>query len=135
MSKTNICVVDDDNIFQFTMKLSLKPIDNINEIRFFSDGLAAIDYILDNFNNPKKIPDIIFLDINMPVMDGYQFIEEYRKIKSKLSKKIIIYMLSSSIDPVDLEKVKLIDEVSYYITKPIKHDVLKDLFQELEESK
>jgi len=135
MSKTNICVVDDDNIFQFTMKLSLKPIDNIDEIRFFSDGLAAIDYILDNFNNPKKIPDIIFLDINMPVMDGYQFIEEYRKIKSKLSKKIIIYMLSSSIDPVDLEKVELIDEVSYYITKPIKQDVLKDLFQELEESK
>ena len=134
MSKTNICVVDDDNIFQFTMKLSLKPIDNIDEIRFFSDGLAAIDYILDNFNNPKKIPDIIFLDINMPVMDGYQFIEEYRKIKSKLSKKIIIYMLSSSIDPVDLEKVKLIDEVSYYITKPIKQDVLKDLFQELHQT-
>ena len=134
MSKTNICVVDDDNIFQFTMKLSLKPIDNIDEIRFFSDGLAAIDYILDNFNNPKKIPDIIFLDINMPVMDGYQFIEEYRKIKSKLSKKIIIYMLSSSIDPVDLEKVELIDEVSYYITKPIKQDVLKDLFQELHQT-
>ena len=131
MKKTNICIVDDDKIYQFTMKLSLRHIENIGEISYFNEGLEAIDFILENRNDSKKLPDIIFLDINMPVMDGYQFIEEYRKVKSKLCKEITIYMLSSSIDPIDLGKVKNIDEVSSYYTKPIQREALKDLFQSL----
>jgi len=128
MNKNNICIIDDDKIFQFTMKLSFKSIENTNEINFFNDGLEAIDFIASNYKNLTKLPDVIFLDINMPVMDGYQFIEEYKKIKSKIKKDIIIYMLSSSVDPVDLDKVKHIDEVSNYIIKPLKKNVLNKLF-------
>ena len=134
MSKAiNICMIDDDDIYQFTMKLSLKPLDDIGAVNFFNDGLAAIDYIKNHIDNPQKLPDIIFLDINMPVMDGYQFIEEYRQIKSKLDKNIIIYMLSSSIDPVDVKKVKHIDEVSDYLIKPVKQEVLKTIFKDFKE--
>jgi len=132
MGRANICVVDDDKIFQFTMKLSLKPLNNIGDVNYFNDGLEAIDFIIDcNVNDKNKMPDIIFLDINMPVMDGYQFIEDYRKISSKLDKTIKIHMLSSSIDPVDIEKVKNINEISSYITKPIEKGVLKSVFEDL----
>jgi len=130
----NICMIDDDDIYQFTMKLSLKPLDDIGIVNAFNDGLAAIDYIKNHIDNPQKLPDIIFLDINMPVMDGYQFIEEYRKIKSKFDKNIVIYMLSSSIDPVDVKKVKHIDEVSDYLIKPIKKEVLKTIFKDFKEN-
>ncbi len=130
----NVCVVDDDEIFQFTMNLSLTSISSVGKVRIFDDGLEAIDFMLDNINEQQELPDIIFLDINMPVMDGFQFMEEYIKIKPKVGKKITIYMVSSSVDPVDIEKAKLISDISDYIIKPIKQDQLKLLLENLDAS-
>ena len=127
----NVCVVDDDEIFQFTMNLSLKSLGSVGKVRIFDDGLEAIDFMLDNINDQQELPDIIFLDINMPVMDGFQFMEEYIKIKPKVGKKITIYMVSSSVDPVDIEKAKLISDISDYIIKPIKQNQLKLLLEGL----
>ena len=129
----NICIVDDDDIYQFTMKLNLKHIDSVAEVKIFNDGLAVLDFIKTNLNTLKELPDVIFLDINMPVMDGFQFMEEYLKLK--ITKKINIYMLSSSIDPVDVEKVNRINEVSDYITKPIEHHKLKTIIDDVAQSK
>ena len=130
----NIFIVDDDSIYQFTMKLTLRALDNIGEVNFFNDGLEAIDYIKANSNNPEKLPDIIFLDINMPVMDGYQFIEEYQELKTTLDKKIAIYMLSSSIDPIDTKKVEQISDVSDYLIKPLMEDILNSIIHAKKEN-
>ncbi|WP_298484252.1 response regulator [uncultured Maribacter sp.] len=127
-----VCIIDDDEIYQYTMSLNLKSLDSIGEIIVFNDGLEANNFMLDNLNNQEELPDIIFLDINMPVMDGFQFMEEYEKIKSKLTKNIIIYMISSSVDPVDIEKATQINDISDYLTKPIRQQQLIDILEKLD---
>jgi CheY-like chemotaxis protein len=97
----------------------------------FSDGEEALDFMLDNLHNDKELPDVIFLDIDMPIMDGFQFMEEYIKIKPKLGKKITIYMVSSSVDPVDIERAKKISDITDYMVKPVTHDQLKHIVGDL----
>ncbi|MRI02368.1 response regulator [Kriegella sp. EG-1] len=126
---TNICIIDDDDIYQLTMSLNLKAINPDFTINIFNDGLEAINFIKDNLNNQTALPDIIFLDINMPVMDGFQFIEEYVKLKSKVNKPITIYMVSSSVDPVDTEKSRVHDEILKYIVKPLKKPQLQEILK------
>ncbi|RKR14045.1 response regulator receiver domain-containing protein [Maribacter vaceletii] len=131
-NKLNVCIVDDDEIYQYTMSLNLKSLDSVGEIKVFNDGLEATNFMLDKLHNQEELPDIIFLDINMPVMDGFQFMEEYEKIKSKLTKNIIIYMISSSVDPVDIEKATQIEDISDYLTKPIRQQQLMDILEKLD---
>ena len=75
----------------------------------------------------EALPDIIFLDINMPFMDGWQFLEEYTKIKPTLSKQIVIYVVSSSISEYDIERARNNSNVSDYFVKPITVDTYKTL--------
>ena len=130
-SNYNICVIDDDDIYQFTIVKILKSINLDKKISLFSDGEEALEFLIDNLYNNEELPDIIFLDINMPIMDGFQFMEEYVKIKPKLNKKIIIYMVSSSVDPVDIERAKNISDISDYIIKPIKAGQLQEIMANL----
>lgn len=120
----NICVIDDDNIYQYTISKTLKFYDLANEIMVFSDGEEALDFFISNIDHSENLPDIILLDINMPIMDGFQFMEEYIKIKPRVGKKIVIYMVSSSVDSQDLERSKNISCISDYIIKPIEHEKL-----------
>lgn len=132
MKKYNICIVDDDEIYQFTISKMLKTFNFGDKIISFEDGEEALLFMMDNLNNEKELPDIIFLDINMPIMDGFQFMEEYVKIKPKLSKIVTIYMVSSSVDPVDIERARKIAEISDYIIKPIKPGELKTIIESIE---
>ena len=129
-SSINVCIVDDDDIYQFTMIKTLKSLKLTNRIKVFSDGEEALDFMLDNLHNDKELPDVIFLDIDMPIMDGFEFMEEYVKLKPKLGKKITIYMVSSSVDPVDIDRAKKISEITDYIIKPITQDQLTYIIQE-----
>ena len=130
-SSLKVCMFYDDDIYQFTMVKTMKSLNLTDKIMVFSDGEEALDFMLDNLHNDKELPDVIFLDIDMPIMDGFQFMEEYVKIKPKLGKKITIYMVSSSVDPVDIERAKKISEITDYIVKPITHDQLKHIVGEL----
>lgn len=120
----NICIVDDDDVYKFTVVRTLESLDLKKKIKVFSDGEQAYSFLISNLNNNEELPDVILLDINMPIMDGFQFMQEYIKIKPKVGKKITIYMVSSSVDPLDMEKAKKISEISDYIIKPIKRGEL-----------
>ena len=130
MSKTAIiCIVDDDAIYQFTITRTLEIQNAAERIIAFSDGEMALQFIVENLDKPSVLPDVIFLDINMPVMDGWQFLEAYDKIKSNVTKPIIIYLLTSSIDPADVERAKKIDTIARYLTKPINPESLRGLIE------
>ena len=130
-SSLNVCIVDDDDIYQYTMVKTMELLNLTDKIRVFSDGEEALDFMLDNLQNDKELPDIIFLDIDMPIMDGFQFMEEYIKLKPDLGKKITIYMVSSSVDPVDIERAKKISDITDYMVKPVTHDQLKHIVGDL----
>ncbi|WP_209402054.1 response regulator [Pseudozobellia sp. WGM2] len=128
----NICIIDDDDIYQFTMTAALNNLKKIDKITTFLDGAQALDFITDNLKNKEELPDVVFLDINMPIMDGFQFMEEYVKIKPNVDKEISIYMVSSSVDPKDIARCRKIEGISDYIVKPIKEHKLKALISSSE---
>jgi len=127
----SVCIIDDDEVYKFFMKIVLKIKKIARDVISFADGEEAYNFINKNKENPEKLPDLIFLDINMPIMDGFQFMAEYVKIQAAIEKKITIYMITSSIDPIDLEHSKKYPEISNFITKPIKADVLKRIINSL----
>ena len=85
----------------------------------YKNGKDAIDALKKAAENNENIPDIILLDINMPVMDGWEFMEEIKTIKSQIDKKIIIYIVSSSIAVEDKNKSKEFKDVFAFISKPV----------------
>ncbi|SEA41502.1 Response regulator receiver domain-containing protein [Flavobacterium gillisiae] len=120
--KLLIAIVDDDLIFQFIAERLIESINSEHQTIIFSDGKEAIDFIDSNRNEIDTLPDIIFLDINMPVMNGWQFLNKYIEIKSKIEKEITIYIVSSSKNPDDFIKAENINEVTDYIVKPINRE-------------
>lgn len=114
----NIFLVDDDDLYVFLTKKIVEPTKLVGQINVFGNGKSAIDFIRENAANPGLLPDIILLDINMPVLDGWGFLEDYTLLMPELSKKIILYIVSSSISPHDVEKAKGIKAVSDFIMKP-----------------
>jgi len=128
-----ISIVDDDEIYKFTVKKTLEIKNLAKKILAFSDGEEAIKFLFDNLSNVDKLPDLIFLDINMPIMDGFQFMDEYVKIHPKVGKKITIYMVTSSVDPVDYENAKKYRQISDFIVKPINAEELEAIINSINE--
>lgn len=119
MKKEVICLIDDDKVYQYTATKSIEASGVVQRVLVFDDGETAYTYLVDNLSTRNYLPDIIFLDINMPYMDGWEFMEEFVKLKPKLAKPITIYMVSSSIQEEDIQKAKSLEEVCDYIIKPI----------------
>lgn len=128
-----ICIIEDDEVYQFTVTKNIQSQQLAKKILVFSDGEEALNFLSANIGDNNAVPDIIFLDINMPIMDGWQFLEEYIQLKPRIGKKVTLYMVSSSVDPADTQRAKKIEEVSDYIIKPITPDQLKVIVNTLEE--
>jgi len=127
-----IGIIDDDTIYQFMLTRIINQHKLAESILSFLDGEKAIEYLIENKTKDDKIPDVLFLDVNMPIMDGWMFIEEYARIKTEITKKIVVFMLSSSVDPLDIERAGKISEISNYIIKPIKIEEVIRIFDNYE---
>lgn len=125
-----LTLVDDDDIFVFLTTKIIEQTNLVDLIKVFGNGLDAINFLKENKNNVDALPDIILLDLSMPIMNGWQFLEEYNKLNPTIGKKITIYIYSSSISPDDITRAKTISEVSDYIIKPITKDKLIDLIKD-----
>jgi len=122
-------VIDDDRIYHFLLKNLFKQNGITIDATFFNNGHEAIEAIKNTKNGTGVIPDLILLDVNMPIMNGWQFLEEYSKIKETLPKVSTIYMISSSNDEVDINKAKGYgDIVKDYFLKPICKEDLDIIF-------
>ena len=125
--KQSICIVDNDEVYKFLVKKILEIKELANSVLMFSDGEEVYNYIKQNKGKPDLLPDIILLDINMPIMDGFLFMEEYIKLKHEINKDIAIYLVTSSIDPIDLKRSKKYTDIKDFITKPISVEVLEKI--------
>ena len=91
-----------------------------NTISVALNGKFAIDYLMTkNENGEMPSPELIFLDINMPVMDGFQFLEEFEKLSEEIKLNKVIVMLTSSISELDMDRAKEFSAVKGYCIKPL----------------
>mgnify|MGYP000042928185 CR=1 FL=1 len=129
MKKFNtIFVVDDDLVYHFIIKKLFSKCNIEVNTSYFFNGLEAISD-LKNKVETDNVPDLILLDINMPVYDGWQFLEEFKKLKQNLKKDIEVYLVSSSNDVSDLNKSKEYkDEVKKYYYKPMTQEDFETIF-------
>jgi CheY-like chemotaxis protein len=119
MKLETLFLVDDDETFQFIAQHTIQNTGVVKSIRIFSNGQVAIDFLESVLDKPELQPDVILLDLTMPVLDGWGFLEDFALMKPRLGKKIVIYVLSSSINPIDVERAKNISDVTDYVVKPI----------------
>lgn len=124
------CIVDDDPILIFGMKLMIKQVDTSLETRVWNNGKQALDGLLELHQNGEALPEVIFLDLTMPVMDGWDFLKALREADLPGKELMKIYVLSSSINPVDQERALGYKEVHDFITKPLKERQLREILSQ-----
>ncbi|SDS30350.1 response regulator [Christiangramia echinicola] len=127
MNKVDIaCIIDDDPIFVFGTKKIMKLANFCNSFLVFHNGEEALNHLKPIIeSNNDSLPDVILLDLNMPVMDGWEFLDEFIKIPCE--KEITIYIVTSSIDPMDFDRAKDYDNISNYLIKPISSQKLQEI--------
>jgi CheY-like chemotaxis protein len=125
--KINLLVIDDDDINIFIIKKIVEKTGYAVNMVARTNGQLAIEYISEIAEAPEQFPHLILVDINMPVLNGWEFIEAYEKMN--IRKAVDMYMLSSSVYENDIEKAKTYQAVKGFISKPLSIDRLIDLFR------
>lgn len=121
-----ICVIDDNDVYQFVMKNSINKLNPNIKILAYLNGEEGIQSLKKMIADQQPLPDVILLDINMPIMDGWEFMNEFIKIKSQMQQVMPIYLTTSSLDASDIDKAKKYEDITGFLSKPIdRHTLLK----------
>ncbi|WP_316744847.1 response regulator [Pedobacter antarcticus] len=123
----NLLVIDDDDINIFIIKKIVEKTGYDAKMVAKTNGQLAIDYLKDLQQKNMSLPDLILIDINMPVLNGWEFLEVYEKLG--ILQDSDMYMLSSSVYENDIEKAKTYKTVKGFISKPLSIERLVELFE------
>ncbi|WP_447637759.1 response regulator [Flavobacterium microcysteis] len=128
-----ILCVDDDPITLMLYKMVIAKASFTEEIITAKNGQEAMDYYTNlKASNETCCPELIFLDLNMPVMGGWEFLDNFiKKDYQEFNTKTKVIVLSSTIDPTDIEKSKTYPIVIDFLSKPITKEMLEDLKDKL----
>ena len=122
-----VMLVDDNETDNFIHKRVLELGNFSRNIIIKNSGKTALEYLEANQHNPDAIPDIIFLDINMPIVDGFVFLFEYDGFPDSIKHKCKIVILSSSDNKKDIDRIVDNDYVIHFITKPLSEESVEAL--------
>lgn len=130
MTQVNsILIIDDDPLFLLLVKKTIIKYEFAKTISAFNNGLEAFDELKQKINEPAALPDIILLDINMPIMDGWEFLDQFLPLLEQTTKKISIYIATSSIAESDKKKAKSYSNIIDYLLKPIDQPILAKILE------
>lgn len=124
----DILIIDDDAMNNFICKVSIQSVFKEAKVRAFEKPMEALDFITKNYNVQQGSKTLMLLDINMPVLTGWDFLTELKKLDPVTLNNFNIYILSSSIDKRDMDKAKSEPNVVDFISKPLKKEIISQLF-------
>src|SRR5258706_14723526 len=124
-------IIDDDEVYQLVMKRTIEQSGMIENVLQFYDGEEALSYFRAKQDTIDGLPELILLDINMPFMDGWRFLDEFVKIPFKRDYQRTIFIVTSSSTSEDLNKAKQYNVVSGYHVKPITKDKFDEILQSI----
>jgi len=122
-----VYLIDDDEVFVFLTKKLIEKTHQDVTLSVFINGQDAIEQLEKISGNPELLPDMILLDLNMPVMDGWEFLKAYEQIQFACPNNIHLYIVTSSISPYEVERAKQIPAVKEFIVKPMVKEKFVDL--------
>ncbi len=133
----SLCMVDDNEIDVYQVSRIIKKSGLVETFYSFEDGQEAIDHFKQLEESKKKFdgnfpPVAIILDINMPRMDGFEFLQEYAKLPLEIKQSAIVMMLTSSNQDKDKEKASNFAEVKGYFVKPFTAEYLDTIIKMVE---
>jgi len=123
----SVYVIDDDPIHQKITEILIKKTGLFKKHSAFPGVTPAIDALKQHKNDPENLPDIILLDLNMPVLDGWDFLERFKDYRHELQKHITIYIVSSSAIPSEIDRSTQYSFVKDFITKPLDSQKLTEI--------
>lgn len=123
MSK--VFIIDDDPIHQRIAQIMISKHQLFDEYVSFTEAGKGLKFLQDNCEMIETLPDVILLDLNMPVMDGWDFLDKFEKIRHTLIKDIRIFIVSSSVDEKDISRSQSYASVKGFISKPLTPDVIR----------
>jgi CheY-like chemotaxis protein len=128
-SKPQVLLIDDDQVYLFAATKTIEATGLAGTVDVCTNGLDALEYLNRIISSSGKLPDVIFIDINMPVMDGWEFLEEYKTLSAHINNNIKIYILSSSVDKNDIMRSKEYNSVIEYVVKPVYKEKFSEILQ------
>ncbi len=123
----HLTIIDDNDLFVFLTKKIIALSGVVDAVSVFDNGLDALNFFKENHLNDELIPEVVFLDLSMPIMDGWQFLERYKLINPDALSNVKIYIITSSISPDDIARAKAIDVVTDFLIKPINKEKITEI--------
>lgn len=128
--KKVVCIIDDDPLFQYMLKHLIDRAIQGVLYQQYENGRLALDFFENGTDNTVQFPDIIFVDINMPVLNGWEFMDGFAALQFKIYKPEI-YIYSSSVDQKDLARASTYEQLNGYLVKPVTPQQLKEILDHL----
>ncbi len=122
-----VWIIDDDNLFYMITKNNLRKTGIETTTEFFYDGLDSLNALLEKVKNNQTLPSLIILDLNMPLYDGWSFVQGFMNLPVETRSKMKLHICTSSIDPADITRAESIPDVLGFQEKPLSVDILKAL--------
>ncbi|AYL95246.1 response regulator [Mucilaginibacter celer] len=127
-----VIVLDDDKIQLFIIKKILGKSGRFNDTLYTDDGKKVLDFLIKHISEEAVLPQLLFLDLNMPILNGWEFLNRLALVYDDLKRPLAVYILSSSIDPRDIKRSHKYNFIKSYLIKPVSVKTMEDIIKDVE---